>query len=100
MGRKIKIFDEECRDNRTIEPVLVKRSFIDSNRHVNNVRYVTEALDYVEDVESIRSIRVDYRKAAVLGDMLYPVLYNKDAVRQIVFEDGDGQPYVIVEVMV
>lgn len=98
--RKIKILDEECRESRTIEPILVKRSFIDSNQHVNNVRYVTEALDFVEDVGSIRSIRVDYRKAAVLGDILYPVLYDKDATRQIVFEDEKGQPYVIVEVMV
>ncbi|MDE6435435.1 MAG: acyl-[acyl-carrier-protein] thioesterase [Lachnospiraceae bacterium] len=97
--RKIKILGESDEKKESMEPIPVKRSFIDSNHHVNNGRYVTEAIEYVDDVTKIRSIRVDYRKAAALGDMLYPVLFDRGHVKQIVFEDGEGQPYVIVEVM-
>lgn len=96
--RKIKILGEECKTIEKAEPIVVKRSFIDSNTHVNNGRYITEAMDYVEDVEKIKSIRVDYRKAAALGDTLYPVLYDGDNVRQVVFEDGEGQIFVIIEI--
>lgn len=97
--RKIKISGESGEIKESMEPISVKRSFIDSNHHVNNGRYVTEAIEYVDDVTKIRSIRVDYRKAAALGDVLYPVLFDRESVKQIVFKDGEGQPYVIVEVM-
>ncbi|MCM1180214.1 MAG: thioesterase [Clostridium sp.] len=97
--RKIKIPDKAGEDAKDMEPISVKRSFIDSNHHVNNARYVTEAIEYVDDVAKIRSIRVDYRKAAALGDTLYPALFDGGAVKQIVFQDKEGQPYVIVEVM-
>lgn len=95
--RKIKIFGEECITDKTPEPVPVKRSFIDSNHHVNNGRYVTLAMDYMEEAAGITSLRVDYRKAAAMGDVLYPKLLAADGLRQVVFEDENGQPYVIVE---
>jgi len=98
--RKIKLMEEAAGEKKNMEPISVKRSFIDSNHHVNNGRYVAEAIEYVEDVAKIHTIRVDYRKAAVLGDTLYPVLYDKEQVKQIVFDDVAGQPYVIVEVCV
>lgn len=97
--RKIKLMGEDGEKKEDMDPIPVRRSFIDSNHHVNNGRYVTEAIEYVEDVTKIHSIRVDFRKAAALGDTLYPVLFDKEHVKQIVFEDGEGQPCVIVEVM-
>ena len=96
--RKIKVFGEECHIKDVVEPIPVKRSFIDSNQHVNNGRYVTEAIELMEDVTKIRSIRVDYRKAAKMGDTLYPAIYEQDNVSQVVFEDEEGKPYVIVEI--
>lgn len=97
--RKIKIPDKAGQEAKDMEPIPVKRSFIDSNHHVNNARYVAEAIEYVDDVTKIHSIRVDYRKAAAMGDTLYPVLFDGSHVKQIVFRDKEGQPYVIVEVM-
>lgn len=98
--RKIKLWPEEdfiMRD----DPILVKRSFLDSNRHVNNGRYVAEAMNYMPEERRMDSMRVDYRKAAVLGSQMYPVIYEKPdgSGRQIVFADEEKKPYVIVEVM-
>lgn len=95
--RKIKEAQGEDTMCEALPPIAVKRSFIDSNHHVNNGRYVTLAMDYIEEVERIVSLRVDYRKAAAMGDTLYPKLLAKAFKRQVVFFDEKGQPYVIVE---
>ena len=95
--RKIKMLGVECITDRTPEPIRVRRSFIDSNHHVNNGRYVALAMDYIEGAAQITTLRVDYRKAAAMGDILYPKLLVVDGLRQVIFEDESGQPYVIVE---
>lgn len=96
--RKIKIMDEEKRRQEEETPVVVKKSFLDSNHHVNNGRYVAEAMDFFPEDREIRTMRVDYRKAAALSDVMYPVIYDKDEVRQIVFANEEGKPYVIIEI--
>lgn len=95
--RKIKVFEEECLLNQEHMPIVVKPSFLDSNHHVNNGRYVEEALNYVRAENRIRKMRVDYRKAATLKDVMYPHVYERDNMRQVVFEDEGNKPYVIVE---
>lgn len=96
--RKIKMLPQECRrEEIQAEPILVKPSFLDSNRHVNNGRYVTEALDFLP--EQIHEVRVDYRRAAGLGDVMYPILYKNESVEQIAFVDAEQNPYVIIEVV-
>lgn len=97
--RKIQLLGEEYRVQSGEDvPILVKKSFLDSNHHVNNGRYVAEAMDFLSEDRSITKMRVDYRKAAVLGDRMYPALYDDQNCRQVVFSDNDGNPFVIVEV--
>lgn len=98
--RKINILPEECKVfSEMVEPIEVKYSFLDSNDHVNNGRYVKESMDYLPTDCTLKQMRVDYRKAATLGDKMYPVQYQKDDLFQVVFTDEEGNPYVIVEVM-
>ncbi len=97
--RKINILDEENRVlSQEWDPVLVKPSFLDSNHHVNNGKYVEEALNCLEEWDTFCKMRVDYRKAAVLGERMRPVCYYKDGVSQVVFMDEKDNIYVIVEV--
>lgn len=100
-SRKIKVFGEEFKieDPYNQEAILVKPSFLDSNHHVNNARYVMEAMDFIKSEKEIKEMRVDYRKAALLGDKMYPVLYKKDEYTQVVFEDEKRNPFVIIEVI-
>lgn len=96
--RKINILGDECKISDDIEPITVKYSFLDSNDHVNNGRYVKEAMDYLPTDRLFQQMRVDYRKAATLGDKMYPIRYQQENLSQVVFADEAGNPYVIVEV--
>jgi len=97
--RKINVLGDEYQlSDGPIEPITVKYSFLDSNDHVNNGRYVKEAMDYLPTERAFRQMRVDYRKAATLGDKMYPIQYQQDDLYQVVFADEAGSPYVIVEV--
>jgi len=98
--RKIRLMDEENRNKNIADaPIIVRKSFLDSNHHVNNGRYVAEAMDYLPDDVVFNRMRVDYRKAAVLGDEMYPAVYEKDNCCQAAFLDRDGNPFVIVEML-
>lgn len=77
--------------------IIVRPSFLDSNNHVNNGRYVSEALDLIGRADA-KNMRVDYRKAAVLGDIMYPAVYENDELTQVVLNDSEGKPFVLVEV--
>lgn len=101
LPRKIKVLGEEnlLVDGSEIEPIKVKPSFLDSNEHVNNGRYLSEAMDYINLDKEIHHMRVDYRKAAALGDEMYPAVFKNDEVYQVVFSDNEGNPFVIVEVV-
>ncbi len=97
--RKIQIMEDayrkkEMEDNTAI---LVKKSFLDSNLHVNNGRYVEVAMDFLP--QNIKKMRVDYRKAATLGDVMHPFVYEKDGCSQVVFYDKDRLPFVIIETL-
>ena len=96
--RKINILSEEYKISDLVEPIEVKYSFLDSNDHVNNGRYVKEAMDYLPTDRELKKMRVDYRKAATLGDKMYSIKYQKEDLIQLVFADAEGNPYVIVEV--
>ena len=56
-------------------------------------------MDYLQDFAAIKSMRVDYRKAAALGDRMYPAIYEQDNCCQVGFSDKQGNPIVIVEVL-
>ena len=96
--RKIQIMDKEDQ-KKDIEdtPILVRKTFLDSNHHVNNGRYITEAMNFLPDSIVFKEMRVDYRKAAALGDEMYPAVYECDKCYQVVFSDKEGNPFVIVE---
>lgn len=97
--RKINILGEEYKiADGVVEPIEVKYTFLDSNDHVNNGRYVKEAMDYLPNEKEWRQMRVDYRKAATLGDKMYPMQYRQSELYQVAFLDEEGNPYVIVEV--
>lgn len=53
-------------------PIVVERRHIDTNHHVNNAQYVDMARESLSQKLIINEIRADYKKAAVLGDVLVP----------------------------
>jgi len=61
-----------------LDPVKVLRADIDYNRHMNNANYVRLAMEMLPADFEVRGLRVEYRVAAKLGDMLTPTVYQID----------------------
>ena len=66
---KIRIPDmgEEC------DPVTVMPHHLDTNHHVNNAQYVEMARECLPEDFRIFRICAEYRKAAKLGDVIFPL---------------------------
>lgn len=84
------------------EEISVKAGHLDSNRHVNNGKYIRiafESLNKDDTVteDNVKQIRAQYTKAAMLGDIIYPRVINGENVVVISLEDAKGSPYAIVE---
>lgn len=59
-----------------LAPVSVLRADIDYNRHMNNANYVRMAMELLPADFEVKGLRVEYRVAAKLGDVLTPVVYQ------------------------
>lgn len=78
------------------EPVRVAAYFIDTNHHMNNGKYVMIAEEYLPEGYAVKEIRVEYKKAAILNDMLYPRVTITDKDVTVVLVDEGGSPYAVV----
>ena len=63
-------------DGETLEPIKVLRADIDYNRHMNNANYVRVAMELLPEDFDVKGLRVEYRVAAKLGDILVPRIYQ------------------------
>lgn len=79
------------------EPITIQRYQIDTNEHVNNCQYVQMALDVLPDEASPTQVRVDYKRAAVLGDVVYPRMAYSETMAVVALDDCSGTPYAVVE---
>lgn len=79
------------------EPFPVRKYHIDTNEHVNNCQYVQMALEGLEKPMEVKRMRVEYKKSAVYGDIIYPkTAYEKDrAVTELC--DKAGKAFAVVE---
>lgn len=78
------------------EPVKVEKHFIDMNNHMNNAKYIMLAEQYIPEEFCVREIRVEYKNAAVLNDLLYPRVTMTEKEVTVVLADGNGKPYATV----
>lgn len=77
--------------------ILVHRFCIDTNHHVNNGKYVLIAEEFLPVDFKVGELRVEYRKAAMLGDVLYPLVEEQEDKITVVLADQERNPYAIVE---
>ncbi len=80
----------------TGEPVTVARHHIDTNRHVNNAQYVAVAREVLPENLKIREIRAEYKKAAVLGDVMIPRISRERDACTVVLCSQEGTVYAVV----
>lgn len=92
-GRKMKLPDQM----EGKETFPVQKFHIDTNHHVNNEKYIEMALEYVKEQAKVESIQVEYKKAAVLGDIIYPYVWENGEKVIVALSDERQKPYAIVE---
>lgn len=92
-SRKIALPEETC----DAEPFRVRKYHIDTNEHVNNCQYVQMAMEMLPGDIEVQKLRVEYKRSAVLGDMIYPKIAREDDRAVIELCDDEGRPYAVVE---
>lgn len=92
-GRKLLI----PTDGEKKSPVQVARSHIDTNHHMNNGKYVQAAEEFLPAGFNVGGLRAEYKKAAVLGDVLLPVVTASEEQVTVVLADERDKPYAVVE---
>ena len=77
------------------EPYKVLRADIDYNKHMNNANYVRIAMELLPEGFEVKCLRVEYRVAAKLGDVLVPVVYNVEGRFLVAISVGDDVSAII-----
>lgn len=99
-------------------PLTVQEYHLDTNKHMNNGQYVRIAAGFLPPEREVDVLRIEYRRQAVLGDHITPVLYTMPAPDRrsvsalpedtemsaaesagvcISLNADDGKPYAIME---
>ena len=91
--RKIRL-PEKMTDGETFK---VRKYHIDTNEHVNNCQYVQMALESLPKDKEVHQMRVEYKKSAVYGDMIYPRIAAEDDRTVVELCDENAKPYAVIE---
>ncbi len=80
-----------------VDTFRARKYHIDTNNHVNNSKYIELACEALPKGYSVKKLRVEYKKAAVLGD--YLILKCASCAERVVacLCDREDSPYAIVE---
>ena len=84
-------------ESEELESFPVRRYHIDTNEHVNNCQYVQMALESLPKDKEVHQMRVEYKKSAVYGDMIYPRIAAEDDRTVVELCDENAKPYAVIE---
>ena len=80
----------------SVDGDLMEKWEIPTNK-TDNGKYILVAEEYLPENFKTESIRVEYKKAAVIGNMLYPEVYEQQNGVTIVLADEQKVPYAIMQ---
>lgn len=79
------------------ESIIVREYHLDTNHHVNNGQYVKMAMSALGSDSKVRELRAEYKKQAMLGDVITPVIYKNNNNKFVSLNDENGKAYAIVQ---
>ena len=96
LGQRKILLPEEWKPE---EPFSIQEYHLDTNRHVNNAQYVRLAVRYLPSDFTIHHLRVEFRKQAMLGDVIVPSLaFSEDGNSCVIcLADTEGDVYFAAE---
>ncbi len=80
------------------EEIRVQREHLDSNHHVNNGQYVRMAMAQLPENIEIASVKVEYKKQALLGDLIICKTKADNGKYLVALCAEDDKPYAVVEI--
>jgi len=84
-------------DGRKGKEFTVMEYHLDTNHHVNNGQYVMMAMFVLGTKERAREVRVEYKRQAVLGDKIVPVVYREGNSAYVSMDSEEGKAYAVVQ---
>ena len=78
-----------------LDPIKVLRADIDYNKHMNNANYVRVAMELLPEDFTVRGLRVEYRVAAKLGDVLLPTVFQTEGGIIVSLSIGDDVSAIV-----
>lgn len=84
-------------ESELMEGFTVRQHHLDTNHHVNNAQYIRMAQDYIPGDFSIRQMRAEYKKQALLGDVIIPKVSLTEGCYTVSLCDASDKPYAIAE---
>ncbi len=82
-------------EGQPLDPVKVLRADIDYNKHMNNANYVRVAMELLPEDFTVRGLRVEYRVAAKLGDVLLPTVFQTEGGIIVSLSIGDDVSAIV-----
>ena len=76
--------------------IIKKKNDLDTNHHMNNAVYVDKARNSIEEDFKVKKISVQYKKAAVLNDVILPRITKDEHSYFVNLADRNGDTYAIV----
>ncbi len=80
------------------EKIVVRRQHLDTNQHVNNGQYIRMAMSFLPENRKILQLRAEYKKQAFLGDVMHPLVLQKDHTFVVSLRDETGAAYVNIQI--
>lgn len=79
------------------EAVVVKKHHLDTNNHVNNGQYVRMAMDFLPDGFKVSQMRAEYKKQALLEDVIVPRTFWDGNYCVVSLNDKENNAFAVVE---
>ncbi len=78
---------------------IVREYHLDTNHHVNNGQYVRMAMFALNGGVRAKpkELRVEYKRQAVLGDRITPVVYDEGGEACVALNGEDGKAYAVTK---
>lgn len=78
------------------DPFPVRQYQIDTNGHVNNGQYIRMAQECIPTLSAVTGLRAEYKKSAVFGDCIYPVVGKTEEGYTVSLNDKKGKAYAVI----
>lgn len=92
-SRKIRLPDT----TQALASFPVRKAHIDTNEHVNNSQYIQMVMDILPGDIQVHKLRVNYKKAAVMGDIIFPKVCQEEGRTVVELCDEAGLDYAVAE---